>query len=129
MFAKGQREKHPLRGLIRHGPYGMGLGVPREVRLAFLCPQEHEPQLNSILKELGQTHRPKEATNYYPEYPGFSPLFRTPLAAPIDRCRFVLPADLDRHVKTSNRPGLAQGLFEAIGKTSMQRAAFDVLLL
>jgi hypothetical protein len=32
-------------------------------------------------------------------------------------------------VKTSNRAGLAQGLFEAIGKTGAQRASFDVLLL
>jgi hypothetical protein len=34
VFARGVREKHPLRGLINHGPYGMDLGVPREVRLA-----------------------------------------------------------------------------------------------
>lgn len=129
VFAQGKRDKHPLRGLISHGPYGMDLRVPREVRLAFLCPQGHEDKLNSILKELGQSHRPREATNYYPEYPGFNTLFRAPLTAPIDRCRFVLPADLDRHVKKSNRPGLAQGLFEAIGKTGTQRASFDVLLL
>lgn len=129
LFAGGKQEKHPLRGLITHGPYGHDLGIPNTVRLAFLSPQGHEGKLNSILKELGQTHRPREATNYYPEYPGFIPLFRTNLADPVDRCRFVLPADLDRHVKTSNRPGLAQGLFEAIGKTRAQRASFDVLLL
>jgi hypothetical protein len=129
LFANGNRDKHPLRGLIRFGPYGRDLGVPRNVRLALLCPQGHEQILNHIFAELGQTQSPCEAKNYYPQYPGFETLFRIPLEAPVDRCRFRLPTELDSHAKASNRIRLAQGLFDAIGKTASHRAAYDVLIL
>lgn len=129
LFASGKLDLHPLRGLIRHGPYGQALGIPSRVRLAFLFPDGHEGKLNGIQSELGQRLQPKEAKNYYPEYPGFEALLRVPLEAPAARCRFLLPTALDRHAKSGNRAGLAHGLFEAIGQTTTQRAAFDVLLL
>lgn len=129
LFADGKQEKHPLRGLVRFGPYGQDLGVPRKVRLAFLFPQGLEGKLNQIFSELGQSIAPREAKNYYPVYPSFEKLFRIPLETPPARCRFLLPVELERHAKVFNRPGLAQGLFDAIGRTGSQRAAFDVLLL
>lgn len=129
LFANGKQEKHPLRGLIRFGPYSRDLGVPRNVRLAFLFPLGHEEKLSQIFFELTQIQSPREAKNYYPQYPGFKNLFRIPLEAPVERCRISLPTELDRQAMTSNRAGLAQGLFDAIGKTGSHRAAFDVLIL
>lgn len=129
LFAHGKLDRHPLRGLIRHGPYGLALGIPSKVRVALLFPQGQEDKLNRILAELERRIRPTEAVNYYPEYPGFQSLFRIPIEPPAARCRFALSAELDRYAQTNNRPGLAQGLFDAIAKTGMQRAAFDVLLL
>jgi hypothetical protein len=129
LFANDKQEKHPLRGLIHFGPYGQDLGVPNNVRLAFLFPQGHEEKLNQIFSELGQTQSPREAPNYYPQYPGFEKLFRISLEAPVERCRFSLPAELDRRARAANCAGLALGLFDAIGKTGSHRAEFDVLLL
>jgi len=129
LFAQGKTEPHPLRGLIELGPYGLDLNVPKNVRLAVLYPQGHEAALNQVIAELEKTHSPREAKNYYPDYPGFEKLFRTKLVAPTSNCRFPLPPELDRHAQVSNRPGLAHGLFDAIGKTGAQRANFDVLLL
>lgn len=129
LFAGGKQDKHPLRGLVKHGPYGHSLGVPSVVRLAFLFPHGREARLNQLATELGQTIAPREAKNYYPEYPGFQKLLRIPLEAPSDRVRFALPEELDRYAATSNRPALANGLFEAIARTAASRASFDVLVL
>ncbi|HWH60005.1 MAG TPA: hypothetical protein VN682_20420 [Terriglobales bacterium] len=129
LFANGKLDKHPLRGLIQYGPYGQILGIPSRVRLAVAYPEGHQAKLDRIISELSQKIPPKEAKNYYPEYPGFESLLRAKLEVPLLRCRFILPAELDRFAKTGNKSGLARGLFETIGKTSTQRSAFDVLLL
>jgi hypothetical protein len=39
MFAGGALDKHPLRGLISDGPYGLKYGVPSTLRLALLAPK------------------------------------------------------------------------------------------
>ncbi len=130
LFADGKQERHPLRGTGSIRSLRAKSGACHEAfGLAFLFPQGLEGKLNQILTELGQTIPPREAKNYYPVYPGFEKLFRIPVEAPADRCRFALPPELDRHAKVFNRPGLAQGLFDAIGRTTAQRASFDVLLL
>jgi len=129
IFANRQLDVHPLRGLIDHGPYSLGLGVPKRVRLAFLAPQAGMQKLDRIVRDLTQTFRPREATNYYLEYPGFEALFRAPLVAPAGATRCVLPADLDELAQRADRRALAINLFDAIGKLSSQRANFDVLLL
>lgn len=129
IFANRNTDLHPLMGLINHGPYSQGLGVPTRVRLAFLAPQSGMQKLDRLAKDLTQRFRPKEATNYYPEYPSFENLFRVPIVAPSAPLRSVLPADLDQFAKSSDRGTLAKHLFDAIGKMSSQRANFDVLLL
>ncbi|MFY9287967.1 MAG: nuclease PIN [Alphaproteobacteria bacterium] len=129
VFANRQMDLHPLRGLIDHGPYSQGLGVPTRVRLAFLAPQTGMQKLDRIARDLTQSYRPREATNYYPEYPGFEALFRVPLVTAAGPTRSVMPSDLDELAKRSDRQALAIHLFDAIGKMSSQRANFDVLLL
>ena len=38
VFHRGCRGKHPLSGLIEHGPYGQRFGAPSTLRLALLAP-------------------------------------------------------------------------------------------
>src|SRR5882757_4929043 len=38
MFAAGGLDKHPLRGLIEHGPFGLKYGTPATVRFALIGP-------------------------------------------------------------------------------------------
>ena len=122
-------DPHPLRGLIRHGPYRKNLGVPARVRFAQLAPKGRLGKLDSIIRELGQPATPREAKNYYPEYPGFEALFRTPVVAGDARTRYEMSSDLDDLARTGNRFELARQLFDAIGKTSTNRTDFDVLII
>jgi hypothetical protein len=128
IFAGGAPDSHPLRGLVDHGPYSKVLGIPTRVRLAQLAPKGLLPKLDGILQELGKPAKPREAVNYYPDYPGFEPLFRTPIAAS-DRLRFEMAADFDDLAQQGNRLELARQLFDAIGKVGVNRAEFDVLLM
>ncbi len=129
VFANGEFARHPLRGLIEFGPYSKTLGVPARVRVGQLAPKGQLRKLDSILNELTRPATPREAKNYYPVYPGFEPLFRTPIVSVGDRVRFEMASDLDELAKAGNRPELARQLFDAIGKTNIHRADFDVLLI
>ena len=86
-------------------------------------------KLDRLVVELNSSFAPRAATNFYPTYPGFTPLFRTPLTAPASGLRGELPADLDEFARRADRRGLATLLFDAIGKMVSQRANFDVLIL
>ncbi len=129
IFANRNVGLHPLKGLIDHGPYSMALGVPARVRLAFLAPKAGMSKLDRLVTELNRNFTPREATNYYPEYPGFEPLFRIPLNAPNAGSRSELGQDLDESARQGDKRELARLLFDAIGKMASQRSNFDVLLL
>jgi argonaute-like protein implicated in RNA metabolism and viral defense len=118
-----------LRGLIRHGPYSKTLGVPTRVRLAQLAPKGLLGKLDSVIQELSKPATPREAKNYYPVYPGFEELFRTPVISGDARLRCEMSADLDDLARAGNRIELARQLFDAIGKTITDRADFDVLTI
>lgn len=129
VFAGGMSDSHPLRGLISHGPYSKTLGVPARVRLAQLAPKGLPGKLDSIIGELGRPATPREAKNYYPVYPGFEALFRTPVSSGDARTRYEMASDLDDLARARNRIELARQLFDAIGKTVVDRTEFDVLTI
>lgn len=128
IFADGGLDTHPLRGLIQHGPFGLRLGIPSRVRVALLAPSSRLPKLDRVINEMRGTARPKEATNYYPQYPGFEALMRCPLETS-QSLRFEMSADLDALAEAKNRTELAKRLFEHIGQTKLHRANFDVVMM
>ena len=129
LFANGRTGKHPLVGLIENGPYGQRLGVPSAVRLAMLGPRSDIPRLEALVGELNSTAEPREAKNYYPDYPGFLPLFRTLIAPQDPRLIRPFPDALDRHAHAENKVPLAQGLFQTIQQLHSLRTEFDVVLV
>jgi hypothetical protein len=129
LFAGNKRHKHPLLGLIGNGPYGMRFGAPRRVRLALLTPREHMAKLNALIQELEREATPREATNYYPVYPGFQALFRLPLVAPEVRTTIELPDELDGYARRGEKRELAEALFECIARLQTVRSSFDVALI
>jgi hypothetical protein len=52
MFASGKLDKHPLRGLIDHGPFGLKYGTPFSLRLALLSPKANVRQMRGLISEL-----------------------------------------------------------------------------
>lgn len=129
LFAAGKRHKHPLLGLIRHGPYGQRYGVPSTVRLALVAPKNDLRRLEGLVAELNSRAEPKEAKNYYPVYPGFKDVFRIPIAPQNDSLVIAFPDELDGHAQRQDKYRLAKGLFECIAQLKPQRSNFDVALI
>jgi hypothetical protein len=95
LFSGNQRHKHPLMGLIEHGPYGLRFSVPQRLRLALLATKKDMPRLRGLVKEFEQPATPREAKNYYPAYPGFTRVFRIPIEPIDDRMAIEIPASLE----------------------------------
>jgi hypothetical protein len=129
IFAGNGIHKHPLLGLIRYGPYGLKFGAPSALRLALLAPQRDLAKLSALAGELKNPAIPREAKNYYPRYPGFSGVFRIPIAPLDDRLVIGLPDQLDFHAERGAKIDLARDLFQSIAQLKALRSSFDVALI
>ncbi len=129
LFDNGRTGKHPLTGLIDHGPYGRCYGTPATVRLALLAPTADIPRLTGLVGELKGTAKPREATNYYPVYPGFHQVFRVPIADQEPQLVRTFPEALDRDALSEDKIALARGLFQCIKQLDALRTEFDVALV
>jgi len=67
--------------------------------------------------------------NYYPEYPGFETVFRTPLAKLSDHTTILFSGELDDFAEAGDKARLAIELFQALARLSLVRAEFDVALV
>lgn len=128
-FADGATNKHPLVGLIEHGPYGLRYGAPSQIRFALLAPPADLPRLNGLVAELKRPAKPREATNYYPEYPGIEKLLRIPVAAEDSRLVLSFPDILDNYARDGDRLRLARELFQCVARLRTLRSSFDVALV
>ncbi|HEV8414186.1 MAG TPA: hypothetical protein VGQ49_11365 [Bryobacteraceae bacterium] len=129
LFAGNKTDKHPLRGLIANGPYSLKFGTPSRVRFALIAPKHNIKKLEDLIEELKKPAAPIEAKNYYPAYPGFEKLMRTPIAAVDDRLKIVFPDELDQHAKRGEKRELARGLFDCIAQLRTLRSSFDCALI
>lgn len=129
MFHNKGSHRHPLMGLIAHGPYGLKLGVPNTLRFALLAPKLHLGKLKRVVEELDGAAKAREATNYYPDYPGFQPVFRIPLSGLEDDLIIHLPDQLEAHAQSNEKIELAKGLIQNIGQLIHLRGRFDVVLV
>src|SRR5689334_22443159 len=68
------RDIHPLRGLLRFGPYSAGF-VPDPIRVATITPAGEGQRLYSFMKELNSVFSARERKEYLPTWPGFSRVF------------------------------------------------------
>lgn len=129
VFAGNELNKHPLLGLIKHGPYGMKYASPSRLRLAVLAPRNDVRRLTRVIAELKGTAIPKEASNYYPEYPGFETLFRIPIMDPDARLILEFPAGLEVLAERGAKQALAANLFQCVAQLRPLRTLFDVALV
>lgn len=129
MFAGGTLDRHPLRGLMASGPYGLKYGTPTSLKLALLAPRKYLQQLNRLVSELGGFAKTREVPGYFPDYPGFEKVFRIPIA-PIDESLVLsFPDELDEYAVDRDKRALARGLFQCISQLSSVRTRFDVALI
>lgn len=128
-FANGVLDPHPLRGIVNAGPYGLRYGAPSRLRFALLAIRRDMRRLNGLVEELKRSATPREAKNYYPDYPGFAEAFRIPIEPIDDNLRFELPEELDAHAARGAKLELARGLFDCIAQLRGVRGRFDVALI
>lgn len=129
LFAGDKRNKHPIQGLIESGPYGLKYGAPSALRLALVAPRLHQKKLPGLIRELNGSAKPKEAPNYYPEYPGFEKVFRIPIATVDENLVLMFPDALEDHARNGEKHELARGLFNCLAQLKAVRSNFDVALV
>jgi len=129
LFNNNGTDRHPLRGLIEHGPYSLKYGAPNRIRFALLSPKSEIIRVENLIRELDHFTKPREAKNYYPDYPGFEAIFRTPIAPIDNNLKLVLPDELDRFAEEDNKLELARSLFTEIAKLKKLKGQFDVAFL
>lgn len=129
VFHGRRTHKHPLVGLIEHGPFSLKLNIPGRVRVAIVARQRDMRQVSRVVTELGNFAKARQALNYYPDYPGFEKVFRTPLVPPTERTTIALPDSLDMHANASAKFELARELFQSLALLKGLRSEFDVVLL
>jgi hypothetical protein len=64
-----------------------------------------------------------------PEYPGFSKVFRIPIATVSDNLVLTFPDALENHARNGEKHELARGLFQCLAQLKSLRSNFDVALL
>ncbi|MDA8113849.1 MAG: hypothetical protein M0Z43_03855 [Acidithiobacillus sp.] len=129
LFQGNKTETHPLRGLAQYGPYSAGLGLPGQVRLAYLAPAGYMGKLDSLVSELNNTAAPKEALNYYVQYPGFEKVFRVPLVAPAKALKCDTLGECDALAASGNGDALSEKIVHSMAGLLRHKQAFDVLLI
>jgi len=126
----GDTEIHPLKGLLKYGPYSSGL-VPDPIRVATISPHGESRPLYSFMKELHAPAAPTERADYLPKWPGFNGVFNVHMSAAGKGCHFELPAEVDRDMADSPTPHivLADHLARVIQILDVRRFEFDVVFI
>lgn len=129
VFHSRAKARHPLVGLIENGPYGLRFGMPARLRIALVARAGDMARLRGLVGELSRRAKPREALNYYPDYPGFEALFRVPVAELSDRTTVQLPSTLDVHAAAGDKARLVTELFQSVASLGLVRSDFDVALV
>jgi hypothetical protein len=126
-------DTHPLRGLLQFGPYSRDkiAAIADPIRVAIIAPAGQIERVNGLLRELQQSHQPRERRNYLPSYPGFSKIFLVNMGPAGPQVNIELPVDLAEKIKWAEKPHLvlAEALQNAIRALRHQRDAFDVVYI
>lgn len=124
------QEQHPLRGLLRFGPYSSG-ALPDPIRVATLAPHGESRHLYSFMKELSSRCKPKERFAYLPDWPGFQQVFSCRVTAAGRGCHAELDASVDADLDSSETPHvvLADRIARAIQGLAGRRPDYDVLFV
>lgn len=126
-------DEHPLRGLVRYGPYSRNLlqAVLDPIRVAIIAPFGGLRSVQNLLIQLNQRHTPVERRAYLIEYPGFTRIFRTGLESATGSAVFEFPQAFDEILNKAAAPyvTLAEGLSRAISVVGAHRHEFDVIAI
>ena len=123
---------HPLRGLVRFGPYTSSVfkTYTPALRIATVAPISGLGLVGDLMKSLRMEHEPEDRKEYVPRYPGFERLFGIPLVAAESSAHIKWSDDLFS-LGTSHKPEdcLLSGMSDALQRLSLVRDKFDVVVV
>jgi len=126
-------EMHPLRGLLKFGPYSRSLlhSVIDPIRVAIVAPQGCVKPIQLLLNELNGQHLPQERRAYLVEFPGFTRIFRVNLVCATESAIYEFPASFDEELSSAKAPyvKLAEGLSRALSALAQRRHEFDLVAI
>lgn len=124
------RDTHPLRGLLRYGPYTAGL-LPDPIRVATVAPAQESRRLYEFMKELNSQYEPSERRDYLPKWPGFQSVFGLHMRGAGGLCHIELDAQLEASLRAAPAPHvlLAEHMVRVIQTLDAHRTDFDVLFI
>ena len=123
-------DTHPLRGLIKHGPYSSGFALG-SIRVATIAPECDAGNLYNFMKELKHPSLPTERKDYLPDWPGFSTVFGSNMGGASSNCNIKLDSTFETELASApNQPlFLYDRLLRAIQLLCASRDAFDVIFI
>jgi len=128
-------DTHPLRGLLKFGPYSQSFSpspVVSPLRIGFITVEGFATRLKDYLSSLSNSHQSKAKTKYFPDFPGFEKVFSLSLSIPTSRSAPVvlIPENALREALASSEPErlVMQEVSRAINTIALRRAEFDVLV-
>ena len=128
----GEVDAHPLRGLVRYGPFSKGsfAGFTPKLRVATVGPTSAFKQRGELMASLKGRHKPSDRTEYVPEYPGFEELFKVELVAASGLTHIRWPDSLGQLPgQGSAEARLFEAMDAAIRRLESVRNEFDVVLV
>jgi len=122
---------HPLRGLLRYGPYGQNTmaAVKGPVRAAVICPKGQATNVKLFLSGLDKRYLTEHKKEYTPDYPGMASAFRVNLVV---EEHLVYEVDFnDSFIENASVPHLkfAETLTSSVRTFANQRHNFDILII
>jgi len=129
LFDQDKRDTHPLRGLINYGPYSRKYGYISEIKIGSIAPKGLTSRIDNLIVELTKQHIPKEAKDYYPDYPGFKELFSVPLNNSNKELKIELEDDANVLASVNSYQALAEKIIDGIRKLSVHKANLDVVFI
>lgn len=127
-----QVDVHPLRGLVRYGPFSKGSfgGFTAKVRIATIGPESAFKRRGELMASLRKEFEPSDRREYVLKFPGFELLFDVDLVS----------APATAHIKWPNSLGqlggdgpaearLFQAMDSALRRLDAVRTEFDVVLV
>lgn len=126
------RDLHPLRGLVRFGPFSKRTfsAFTPNLRVAMVGPQSGRDSVIALMKLVQQAHAPSDRKEYVPPYPGFETLFGTQMHAAVPVARISWPDSIDEIPFTGGpEERLAAAFQDALSRLELVRSEFDVVVV
>ncbi|TXI86641.1 MAG: nuclease PIN, partial [Cupriavidus sp.] len=127
-----QVDVHPLRGLVRYGPFSKASfgRIASSLRIATVGPASAFKRRGELMTSLRQSFEPSDRSEYVPRYPGFEELFGVQLLSAASSAHVKWPESLGQFPgEGTPSERLYEAMENALRRLDAVRNEFDVVLV